>query len=163
KALRVTPPAYCRMVGIAPGSIMIAIIAVHIANKAPSDMRAASMSMSIGMASATVFVVSTHPERPLAAFVAAVGHEIQDLGGDVDRLDAAREGRIGPKDLPFRVSIENAQALALRCVGVLQREVVKSLLLLHLLRSKGDVEVEVEVVAERGHPVERPPHPLAVR
>src|SRR5215472_13866386 len=91
---------------------------------------------------ASIFVVAAHPERPAAAFVATLGHDVEVSVVEVERLDAAREGRVRTEHAAFRVLREHAHALALGGVGVLELEVVESFLLLHLLGSERHVEVE---------------------
>src|SRR5262245_32540746 len=81
----------------------------------------------------SVFVMTPDPERSAAALVAALGHDVEVLVVEVERLDAARESRVGAIHLALRVLREHAHALALGGVGVLQLEVVERFLLLHFL------------------------------
>src|SRR5215831_647577 len=85
---------------------------------------------------ASILVVAPHPERPAAALVASLGHDVEVLVVEVERLDAAREGRIGAEYAALRVLREHAHALALGGIRVLQLEVVERLLPLHLLGSE---------------------------
>src|SRR4029078_7768695 len=73
-------PEMRMMVGTAPGSIIAAIIAVHI---------------PIASCGSLVFIVAAHPGGPAPALVAPLGHYVEVLVVDVEGLDAARVGRIG--------------------------------------------------------------------
>src|SRR5262252_8738960 len=84
---------------------------------------------------ASILVVAPHPERPAAALVASLRNDVEVPVVEVERLDAAREGRVGSEHAALRVFCEHAHALALGGVRVLQLEVVERFLALHLLGS----------------------------
>src|SRR5215831_12280876 len=99
--------------------------------QASADTPKSARTPPTPMVLSSVFVMAPDPERSAAALVAALGDDVEVLVVEVERLDAARESRVGAEHAPLRVLREHAHALALRGVGVLQLEVVERLLLLH--------------------------------
>src|SRR5438270_5183183 len=89
--------------GAEPGSIITAIIAIHMP------------AMSCG----SVLIVAPDPKRALAVLVATLGRQVEVLVVDAEGVDAAREGRIRAEDLALLVLEEDAHALALRGEGIL--------------------------------------------
>src|SRR5205823_12440376 len=120
--------------GTAPGSIMAAIMAIHM------------LSASCG--SLAIFIMATHPIRAAAALVAALRHDVEVLIVDAEGIDAARIRRVGAEQLALRILEEHAHALALGDAWILHDEVVEGFLALHFLGLEGRVEIKVEVAAE---------------
>src|ERR1700738_4658541 len=100
--------------------------------------------------------MAAHPKRPAAALVPALGHEVEVLIVDIQRLDAPRIGRVGVKYAARRVLEEYADALALRSLRILPRVVVKRFLLGQFIRRERHAVVAIEVGVGRGDPLETP-------
>src|SRR5438132_12884155 len=87
-------PATRRTAGAAPGSIIAAIIAIHMP------------SASCG--SLVIFIMAAHPGLRISfRLVAAFRHDVEVLVGDAERIDAARVGRVASEHLALGVLEEH--------------------------------------------------------
>ena len=99
-----------------------------------------------------------HPVSEVAidGFVASLWCNVKEGVAAEEHLAAARKGRIGVEDLAKLVPVEHAAARHFVDYAGAIPIVVVRLAVGDLLRCERHVEVEVEVVAVRRHPLDRP-------
>jgi hypothetical protein len=95
-------------------------------------------------------------------FVATLRGHVEQRVGTEQCFRAAREGRIGVKHLSLRILRKHAVAGQFLDAGINRLVIVFGTVGCEFVRCEGNMEIVVEVVAERRHPVEMPPHPLLV-
>src|SRR5712691_10277218 len=113
--------------------------------------------------SGTVLVVAADPELRVAVrgFVAALGHEVEELVGAVHRVDPPGIGGVRVEHAPRLVPGEDADPLAVLEAG-LRTVVEDGRVAGHLLGRERGAEVVVEVRLAGRDPGEGPAHPLPV-
>src|SRR5512143_1672707 len=107
-----------------------------------------------------IAVVVAHPALcGLRILVPSPGHQIEDLIGAVEHVDAARVAGVGAEYPAVRILEEHAQPLTILHPGRQGTDVVERLPALDLCGRERRAEVVVELVAPRREPLELPGHP----
>src|SRR5215471_5735074 len=111
-----------------------------------------------------VFVVAFYPGHAprQRAFVAALWRHIEEIIRAYKDVEPAGVGRISVQYLTVLVLDEGAQARGLFAGKFRHLVVVLHLAARLFFRRERDVEIAIEVVAERRHPFELPSHPFLV-
>src|SRR5574342_54950 len=113
------------------------------------DCQDVTVKMTSG-ARILVAVVVAHPAlRGLRIFVPSLGHQIEDLVGAVEHVDAARVARVGAEYPAVRILEEKTQPLTMLHSGRQDDEDLERLPALDLSGREGRAKVVVELVAAR--------------
>src|SRR5262245_57264571 len=87
-------------------------------------------------------------------------HQVEVVVGSVHHVKPTRIARIGVENVSLRVLIKDTEAGGFLLPKLSHRIIVIPLALRHFFWRERNMIVPVEIVAERRHPLEGPPHAL---